>query len=82
MMTSVMNVHLTYIALFDHKKYDLVFYLFMIYLTLIFNCFQVDGVDLRTATHDKAVEVIRKSTSPVTFLVQSLVDSSVVSNGS
>lgn len=34
---------------------------------------QVDGVDLREATHDKAVEVIKNSRSPVTFLVQSLV---------
>ena len=35
---------------------------------------QVDGVDLREATHDKAVEVIRAATSPVNFVVQSLLD--------
>ena len=33
---------------------------------------EVDGVDLRQATHDKAVDVIKHARSPVTFLVQSL----------
>ena len=35
---------------------------------------QVDGNDLREATHEEAVEVIRKANSPVRFLVQSLVN--------
>ncbi|XP_070196024.1 multiple PDZ domain protein-like isoform X6 [Littorina saxatilis] len=37
---------------------------------------EVNGVDVRNATHDEAVEVIRNSKSPVKFMVQSLVDSS------
>ncbi|XP_076440224.1 multiple PDZ domain protein-like isoform X11 [Babylonia areolata] len=36
---------------------------------------EVNGVDVRNATHDEAVEVIRNSSSPVRFMVQSLVDS-------
>ena len=36
-------------------------------------------MDLRDATHDKAVEVIRKATSPVHFLVQSLLEPDWVS---
>ena len=36
---------------------------------------EVDGEDLRTASHERAVEVIRKAGHSVTFLVQSLVDS-------
>ena len=35
---------------------------------------QVDGVDLRNASHDRAVEVIKNSSSPVQFCVQSLMD--------
>ncbi|QQP49023.1 Multiple PDZ domain proteinlike, partial [Caligus rogercresseyi] len=34
---------------------------------------EVDGHDLRTASHEKAVDVIRQSNNPVVFLVQSLV---------
>ncbi|XP_069994007.1 multiple PDZ domain protein isoform X16 [Penaeus vannamei] len=34
---------------------------------------EVEGVDLRGATHEKAVEVIKKTGNPVTFVVQSLV---------
>lgn len=34
---------------------------------------EVDGVDLRHASHERAVEVIRASSRTVTFLVQSLV---------
>jgi hypothetical protein len=34
----------------------------------------VDGEDLREASHERAVEVIRKAGNRVTFLVQSLVD--------
>lgn len=34
---------------------------------------EVDGVDLRNATHDEAVEVIKKAHSPVKFVVQSLI---------
>ncbi|XP_025110172.1 multiple PDZ domain protein-like [Pomacea canaliculata] len=37
---------------------------------------EVNGVDVRNATHDEAVEVIRNAASPVKFMVQSLVDSS------
>ena len=32
----------------------------------------MNGSDLRNATHDQAVDVIRNATSPVCFLVQSL----------
>ncbi|KAL3869945.1 hypothetical protein ACJMK2_042565 [Sinanodonta woodiana] len=35
---------------------------------------EVDGKDLRNATHDQAVEIIRNAKSPVTFVVQSLGD--------
>ncbi|XP_063871679.1 multiple PDZ domain protein-like isoform X4 [Scylla paramamosain] len=34
---------------------------------------EVEGIDLRGATHEKAVEVIKKTGNPVTFVVQSLV---------
>ncbi|KAM9426794.1 LOW QUALITY PROTEIN: multiple PDZ domain protein [Pholidichthys leucotaenia] len=34
---------------------------------------EVDGVDLRDATHEEAVEAIRKAGNPVSFLVQSIV---------
>uniref|UniRef100_A0A3P9MDM1 Multiple PDZ domain crumbs cell polarity complex component n=1 Tax=Oryzias latipes TaxID=8090 RepID=A0A3P9MDM1_ORYLA len=34
---------------------------------------QVDGVDLRDASHEEAVEAIRRGGNPVTFLVQSIV---------
>lgn len=34
---------------------------------------EVDGVDLRNATHEEAVEAIKKAKSPVKFIVQSLV---------
>ncbi|XP_064625554.1 multiple PDZ domain protein-like isoform X20 [Lineus longissimus] len=37
----------------------------------------VDNVDLKDATHDRAVEVIRKAKTPVTFKVQSLLDPTV-----
>ncbi|XP_055886794.1 multiple PDZ domain protein-like isoform X5 [Biomphalaria glabrata] len=37
---------------------------------------EVNGVDVRNATHDEAVEVIRNSSSPITFVVQSLSYSS------
>ncbi|KAK3767834.1 hypothetical protein RRG08_053977 [Elysia crispata] len=33
---------------------------------------EVNGVDVRNATHDEAVEVIRNSDSPINFVVQSL----------
>lgn len=33
----------------------------------------MDDVDLRSASHEKAVEVIRAAGNPVRFLVQSLV---------
>lgn len=34
---------------------------------------EVEGVDLRSASHDRAVEVIRAAGNPVRFLVQSLI---------
>ncbi|XP_012939309.1 multiple PDZ domain protein [Aplysia californica] len=37
---------------------------------------EVNGSDVRNATHDEAVEVIRNSSSPITFVVQSLSYSS------
>ncbi|CAF0749667.1 unnamed protein product, partial [Didymodactylos carnosus] len=36
----------------------------------------VNGYDLREASHDKAVEIIRAAKSPVCFIVQSLLDPS------
>ncbi|KAI4900868.1 hypothetical protein NFI96_019633, partial [Prochilodus magdalenae] len=35
---------------------------------------QVDGVDLRDASHEQAVEAIRKAGNPVVFLVQSIIN--------
>ncbi|CAG02285.1 unnamed protein product, partial [Tetraodon nigroviridis] len=35
--------------------------------------FQVGGVDLRDASHEEAVEAIRKAGNPVSFLVQSII---------
>lgn len=40
---------------------------------------QVDGVDLRDASHEEAVEAIRKAGNTVTFLVQSIVNKPRVS---
>lgn len=40
---------------------------------------QVDGKDLRNATHDQAVETIRNASNPVKFVVQSLTDPACVS---
>lgn len=34
---------------------------------------QVDGVDLRDASHEEAVEAIRRAGNPVSFLVQSII---------
>ncbi|XP_026208412.1 multiple PDZ domain protein isoform X3 [Anabas testudineus] len=34
---------------------------------------EVDGVDLRDASHEQAVEAIRRAGNPVTFLVQSII---------
>lgn len=42
---------------------------------------QVDGVDLRDASHEEAVEAIRKAGNTVTFLVQSIVNRPRVSHG-
>ncbi|XP_036368376.1 multiple PDZ domain protein isoform X4 [Octopus sinensis] len=39
---------------------------------------EVNGKDLRDASHDEAVEIIRNATSPVHFLVQSLTDTSCI----
>ncbi|XP_033115091.1 multiple PDZ domain protein-like isoform X2 [Anneissia japonica] len=33
---------------------------------------QVNGIDLRSATHEEAVDIIRKTSNPVQFLIQSL----------
>ncbi|XP_071953522.1 multiple PDZ domain protein-like isoform X2 [Antedon mediterranea] len=33
---------------------------------------QVNGIDLRKATHEEAVDIIRKTSNPVQFLIQSL----------
>ncbi|XP_063241818.1 multiple PDZ domain protein isoform X2 [Bacillus rossius redtenbacheri] len=38
---------------------------------------EVDGIDLRQASHERAVEVIRGAGNPVRFLVQSLIQWSV-----
>ncbi|XP_035385859.1 multiple PDZ domain protein isoform X2 [Electrophorus electricus] len=35
---------------------------------------EVDGVDLRDASHEQAVEAIRKAGNPVVFLVQSIIN--------
>lgn len=35
---------------------------------------EVDGVDLRHSTHERAVEVIQAAGNPVSLLVQSLVN--------
>ncbi len=37
---------------------------------------EVNGCDLRDASHDRAVEIIRAAQSPVNFIVQSLLDPS------
>ena len=34
---------------------------------------QVDGADLRDASHEQAVEAIRRAANPVVFLVQSII---------
>ncbi len=41
---------------------------------------EVNGYNLRDATHDHAVEIIRSAQSPVYFLVQSLLDPSSTSS--
>ncbi|XP_043570530.1 multiple PDZ domain protein isoform X11 [Chiloscyllium plagiosum] len=41
---------------------------------------EVDGVDLRDASHEEAVEAIRKAGNPVVFLVQSLITRSRTSS--
>uniref|UniRef100_A0AAY5EAV0 PDZ domain-containing protein n=1 Tax=Electrophorus electricus TaxID=8005 RepID=A0AAY5EAV0_ELEEL len=41
---------------------------------------EVDGVDLRDASHEQAVEAIRKAGNPVVFLVQSIINRPRVSN--
>ncbi|XP_043570512.1 multiple PDZ domain protein isoform X9 [Chiloscyllium plagiosum] len=43
---------------------------------------EVDGVDLRDASHEEAVEAIRKAGNPVVFLVQSLITRSRTSTAS
>lgn len=42
---------------------------------------QVDGVDLRNASHDEAVDVIRQSGQVVEFVVQSLLSATTASGG-
>ncbi|XP_041419824.1 multiple PDZ domain protein isoform X11 [Xenopus laevis] len=43
---------------------------------------EVDGTDLRDASHEQAVEAIRKAGNPVVFLVQSIVNRSRASSSS
>lgn len=42
-------------------------------LVCFFGMYQVDGVDLSDASHEQAVEAIRRAGNPVVFLVQSIV---------
>jgi len=42
---------------------------------------EVDGENLRNASHERAVEVIRKAGNPVKFLVQSLIGDTTSNNG-
>lgn len=51
--------------------------LFLLFSVNLITYLQVAGKDLREATHEHAVEVIRSADSPVNFLVQSLVSASV-----
>lgn len=39
----------------------------------------MDGIDLRDASHEQAVEAIRKAGNPVVFMVQSIISRSRVS---
>ncbi|XP_073428279.1 multiple PDZ domain protein isoform X7 [Dendrobates tinctorius] len=43
---------------------------------------EVDGIDLRDASHEQAVEAIRRAGNPVVFLVQSIVNRSRASSNS
>lgn len=56
-----------------HKKRDLIRVLFLVYFQIGDRIIEVDGVDLRHSTHERAVEVIQAAGNPVCLLVQSLV---------
>ncbi|XP_043402531.1 multiple PDZ domain protein isoform X28 [Chelonia mydas] len=43
---------------------------------------EVDGIDLRDASHEQAVEAIRKAGNPVVFMVQSIINRSRASSQS
>uniref|UniRef100_A0A8C8SPY6 Multiple PDZ domain crumbs cell polarity complex component n=1 Tax=Pelusios castaneus TaxID=367368 RepID=A0A8C8SPY6_9SAUR len=43
---------------------------------------EVDGIDLRDASHEQAVEAIRKAGNPVVFMVQSIINRQRVSSQS
>lgn len=47
--------------------------LFLVYFQIGDRIIEVDGVDLRHSTHERAVEVIQAAGNPVRLLVQSLV---------
>lgn len=44
-----------------------------VFICMFLCVFQVDGVDLRDASHEQAVDAIRKAGNPVVFLVQSII---------
>ena len=46
---------------------------------IFFFSIKVDGIDLRNASHDQAVDAIRTAGTPVMFVVQSLCDAACVS---
>lgn len=46
---------------------------FLVYFQIGDRIIEVDGVDLRHSTHERAVEVIQAAGNPVCLLVQSLV---------
>lgn len=59
---------------------NIIIFIFLFFLFLNFKLLQtgdrileVDGENLRNASHERAVEVIRKAGNPVKFLVQSLI---------
>ncbi|XP_057656983.1 uncharacterized protein LOC130894286 [Diorhabda carinulata] len=41
---------------------------------------EVSGIDLREATHEKAVQAIRNASNPVTFIIQSLIPWKITDN--
>lgn len=49
------------------------FFCFHLFLQTGDRIIEVDGVDLRNSTHDRAVQAIQAAGNPVCLLVQSLV---------